>query len=389
MNLYRSTIYISSVVCLSIFFSCNGDGKQKSSKISKSTPGTLQIPEILPHALPEEFYMRLEGEIGGQAVVMNLQRDKSEFYGNYYYQGSWLTLSEMETSLKETFVFSESGFNLNDEERFIHLKWTGVGFVGYWTADNGRKSYPLILRESYPEGSFQFKHRIFKDSIQSVPGEYEKGMVEFQEQYIVADGNNRDYKWLDKVIKLRDRINGSQSWERGISKKSEGIMNALLDDLQDTLGADSALLHSNYFNMSKNTILYNERSFLVLEKNFSAYTGGLHPNYSTTMVCFDVKNKKLLHLKDILKADANLSAVLESCFREQYGLKKNQSLKEILFEEEIYENHNFYFNNNGLAFKYNTYEIAPYSEGEISIFLPFSKIRNMIQPTFLQRFDPS
>jgi hypothetical protein len=338
-----------------------------------------------PHALAEEFYMRLEGEIGNQPVVMNLHRDKSECYGNYYYQGSWMTLSEMESGLKGTFIFAESGFDLNGQEHFIHLKWTGVGFSGKWTDENGRKSYPIILHERYPEGSCRFKQKIFKDSINGLSGKEILRKAEFKEQYIAAEGQNSNDKWLDKCLRLKAGLRADQSWDRGIPKKSGEILSMLLGELPDSLETDSAFIHSDYFDVAKSTILYNDKSFLVIEKSHSSYTGGLHPNYSTTMICYDLKTRKLLRLKDILMPGVNLSVVLETCFRKQYGLVKSQSLKEILFDDSIYENHNFFFNDKGIAFRYNPYEIAPYSEGEISVFVPFSMIKSMIRPLFLNR----
>lgn len=385
MNLYRKTIYVWAVVSNCLFFSCSADGRLQDLGNDKQLATNAPVREVTPHSLPSEFYMRLEGEIAGQPVVMNLQRDRTEIWGNYYYQGSWLTLSQMEASVEGTFVFSETGFDMNQQENFIHLEWTGLGFVGKWVDGLGAKSRPLVLRESYPEGSYHFKQSLYRDSLMAPASDGGKKVVDFQEQYVAVNGAGKDHLWLDRSLKSRDGLDGTMSWGHEIRKKSKERLGILMGNQLKAREIDSTGISTGYFDRSKNTILYNGKSYLVLAMGHSLYTGGLHPNYGTNMVCYDVRNKKLMQLKDVLKPGVNLCRVLEKHFRQQYGLNREQSLDGILFEEEIYENRNFYFNDKGLAFRYNTYEIAPYGEGEISIFLPFSEIKDLLQPAFRDR----
>ncbi|RZM30377.1 MAG: DUF3298 domain-containing protein [Pedobacter sp.] len=342
---------------------------------------------IADRSLTNEFYMRLEGEIAGQPVVMNLHRDSSEFYGNYYYKGSWLKLSEVNSETKGTYILSEEGLNPSTSTVFLHLRWTGEGFVGRLTDEGKNKSYALALHETYPPGSARFTQGFYHKSAKRKKQDQENLKVEFQSQYVFPKDLSGRNGWLDGMLRDIQGIDRNLPWASGVAKRGDRNIKMLLSYLPEDPLADGSVNYSNYFDMSKNTILYNERSFVVLERQFSTYVGGAHPHSSSTMLCLDLLSQRQLRLSDIITPDARLSSILEACFREQYGLKKGQSLTKILFKTRIQPNDNFFFNDRGLAFRYNASEIAPYGEGELTVFIPLSKISRFLKPKFLSRLS--
>jgi len=48
-------------------------------------------------------------------------------------------------------------------------------------------------------------------------------------------------------------------------------------------------------------------------------------------------------------------------------------------------NKNFYFNDKGLAFMYNPYEVASYAQGQIVVFIPFNELKSYLVPAFAER----
>ena len=141
-----------------------------------------------------------------------------------------------------------------------------------------------------------------------------------------------------------------------------------------------------WYTNHQQTINYNDNGYVVIDFLADAYTGGAHGNYSSTMFCLDVQNKKQLVLNDIIKIDSNtLERILERNLRKEYNIKSKDALNTVLFDDFIKPNKNFYFNANGIAFMYNPYEVASYAQGQIVIFIPYSDVKAYLVPAFAQR----
>jgi hypothetical protein len=127
--------------------------------------------------------------------------------------------------------------------------------------------------------------------------------------------------------------------------------------------------------------------FLVsfAEKTYG-YTGGAHGNYGTSYTSFDLKNNRQLGLKQIFHPAAlsKLNRLLEKYYRRINGFSDTEPLDEDggLFEKSIQPNDNFFVTETGITFNYVPYEIASYSMGEISIFIPFEELKNDLLPGF-------
>jgi len=83
---------------------------------------------------------------------------------------------------------------------------------------------------------------------------------------------------------------------------------------------------------------------------------------------------------DIFTADsATLSALLTKEAEKIYGL--TLSVKSVPY------NSNFYFDNAGITFSYDPYEIASFAEGQILVFIPYSELKDMLKPSFIKRMN--
>ena len=91
-------------------------------------------------------------------------------------------------------------------------------------------------------------------------------------------------------------------------------------------------------------------------------------------------------LGDIVKIDSNtLQGILERNLRKEYNIKAKDALSSVLFDDFIKPNNNFYFNNNGIAFMYNPYEVASYAQGQIVVFIPYADLKTYLVPAFAKR----
>lgn len=352
------------------------------------------VDSIKPKAaLAENFYKRFEGTVGGKPVVMHLQRLGTSFSGSYYYNDSWISLSTDSIIDKDNIVLLESNaYSYNPDEKAknptLSLKWNGNGFEGTWKGGKVLKTYPILLEEKYPAGSYPFSYAEYTDSAAAVPGKAKSPVATIGYRYLVATGNGETENWLNKQLKNMLQLNEKETdWTKNLKNASneyfEGYKNDVKELMDDSEGLSATL---NFTSDDDLSILYNDKYFTIIEHLNSAYTGGAHGNYGSTMYCFDTKNKKRLKLDDVVKIDSNtLQGFLEQNFRKQYEVKSGDNLNTVLFDDYLKPSKNFYFNNNGLAFLYNPYEIASYAQGQIIVYVPFKQLKKYINPTFAQR----
>lgn len=124
-------------------------------------------------------------------------------------------------------------------------------------------------------------------------------------------------------------------------------------------------------------VLSHTKDFLTINYNGYGFSGGAHGYGYELYKVADLKNQSILQLSDIVAATKiNWQPIL---------LKHVD--RELLFDENITANKNFYFDNQSLTFIYNQYEIAPYAAGIIEIKLPFSEIKQYLKPEFKKRLN--
>jgi hypothetical protein len=128
-------------------------------------------------------------------------------------------------------------------------------------------------------------------------------------------------------------------------------------------------------------IVSNANNLLTLGFRDYAYTGGAHGNYGTRLTTYDLKNKKVMRLDDVLKPNYQkvLNTALNRSARRLFKLKPNESLAGNLFDAEIQANDNFAISPKGILFNYTPYEIAAYAAGEIQLFVPFDEIKTVVK----------
>ncbi|RYD79535.1 MAG: DUF3298 domain-containing protein [Sphingobacteriales bacterium] len=377
------------LLALVVFTACN------NPKSSNSASETTDTTKVVRTELPENFYKRLEGTIARKPVVMHLQKINGAYEGDYYYDGQWLNLTTDTIIGKDSLVFFENSFHdyyfdQDAKQPHLDLKWTGNGFRGNWLSGDNVKTYPIILEEKYPEGSYAFSTGIFQDSVKAFANDAKSPVAEISFEYLKANATDDAGNWLNNQLKRISGVKvGETDREIGFKKIADAYFSDYKKDIaaQQKNGPDRGFsAWMNYTNNSKQSIVYNDNGFVVVDFLADAYSGGAHGNYSSLMYCLDVKNKKQMILSDVVNIDSNkIQSLLEKNLRKQYNIKPQDKISSVLFDDFLKPNKNFYFNKNGLAFMYNPYEIASYAQGQIVVFIPFTELKPYLIPAFAGR----
>ena len=144
------------------------------------------------------------------------------------------------------------------------------------------------------------------------------------------------------------------------------------------------MIHPWFHEVKSNVTLYTPNLF-VMSTQTSEYTGGAHGNYFELLYNFDVNKSQLIALKDILDVDKTKEFlnIAEKHFREQEGLDAQASLEEnYFFDDGVFVlADNFAFAEDAFVFRYNPYEIKPWSGGVTTLHIPYSEAEHLLNET--------
>lgn len=126
---------------------------------------------------------------------------------------------------------------------------------------------------------------------------------------------------------------------------------------------------------------FNSNDFISIVMSHYQFTGGAHGNYFALGYNIQMKDGKVLALKDIIKEDS-FDLLVYEC--EQAILEKyeaNTLMEAGLFEDEIelLDDQDFYIMPGMLILQFDPYEIGPWVMGEVTAEIPFEKIKDILK----------
>lgn len=115
-----------------------------------------------------------------------------------------------------------------------------------------------------------------------------------------------------------------------------------------------------------------------------SYMGGAHGVSYVNHFAFDMKNKQLLTLDDILLP--NKKSALENIVKQSFKtwlINAETNPEEHLQSWEFHLTDNFTFTKEGVQFLYQPYEITPYAMGMPELVIPYQQLKGIIKPEYL------
>lgn len=132
----------------------------------------------------------------------------------------------------------------------------------------------------------------------------------------------------------------------------------------------------------KGEIVSIENDVITYLINHYIYYGGAHGNATLTYLCFNEKTGALLTESDVFKEGykPQLTKMLVNSLMKDQNVTKVEELEEMAFDvESIEPNGNFFMVEGGINYVFNTYEIAPYSTGAVTIFIPNETLKPILK----------
>lgn len=132
-----------------------------------------------------------------------------------------------------------------------------------------------------------------------------------------------------------------------------------------------------------------DENVLSLAGTVISWSGGSHPNYNCVYANYDMVTGDVMTLGSILThkdRSADLCQLLIDAIapiREESGIWSDyDSFIRDRFAADISYDDAWYFDSQGLCFRFTPYEIAPYASGIISVTIPYDKLVGIIEDAY-------
>ncbi len=335
--------------------------------------------------LPKKAYMHLVGRIDtDQEIILNLVKVNDSLYADLVFLGKTCNNTVLSGNVDEAgnftlrYPFCDTGMVFKG--RFI----TRQSLSGNYESVDGEEVHPVVLVESYPEGSIPllaYFHKFSHDLVEKPSSP--KAEIS---QCLIIPGESSNPVLSDSIRRgMISDFTGDQYREKDPDKAISSIQQRFIknylssnESLYETMPDAGSL---NWTLLKFMHILYNDNNLLTYYLINYAYTGGAHGLETHDFTVVSIETGKTLLLNDLFIPgfEAQLTQLLTRKLKVMVGINYTEKLSDNgFFVDDIVPNTNFYLTSNGIGFVYNHYEIAPYLNGPTDIFLPFHEINKIL-----------
>src|SRR5690606_36782946 len=245
-------------------------------------------------------------------------------------------------------------------------------FAISFACQNDPATPEVIKEETAPQpDTVQYEIKTITGNL-PCPKDSSKNCVEAKiDELLVKKGPSKIEETLRKALKETDNSDAGPRAPKDIISNLEKEYTQITKDMK---GYDLSWEYTHNIEVH-----LNENNLFGCSIYNYTFTGGAHPNGFKFYYTFATDKDKQLKLTDLIapKKFAEFKALAEKQFRETREIKDGQTYEEAgyWFENDTFElNNNFKYDANGLSLLYNQYEIAPYSEGVITLEFSYAQI---------------
>lgn len=229
-----------------------------------------------------------------------------------------------------------------------------------WTFDTLHLAKEIFLNNDSTKGGlkltleFDYPSTFVNDSI----------LKAVQTQFLASftDDQNGSYKGLTPVKGFEAFTDKNVEESVELGKAAQG----------------SVIDFSEYYKTVKTSVTDTTLLTITGRTETLQYSGGAHDSRYIDYFNIDLTNGNRLTIESLFKPET--SSRLVTLIKEVLATTKNSNGDNItlLDPDSVQPSQNFYFNEQGVVFVYNTYEITPHSDGLIQALIPYDKLKDLI-----------
>ncbi|MBL9114952.1 MAG: DUF3298 domain-containing protein [Verrucomicrobiaceae bacterium] len=329
-----------------------------------------------------------QGTIGKDLKVSltlwtNQTEEGEQLRGSYHYQKSGIPISldiGKDPKNEDQLIFIEStGWSMDGDQQ-VTGRWTVVWksstITGTWKTPDGKKSLPVNLELSQPEGSVSLDqiHLTYevKETDQVAPRGYQRELT-----LLTAPENEALSR---KLLELA--CESYKDDENRVPANFNELKQAMRASTHEEIDAEATYVdtYSEHF-----SVRMNESGFLTLENSNYGYSGGAHGHYGSQFAVLDTATMTVLKLTDIVSPEkiASWKSLAISALKKSRAVPQDAPLSETGVTVEDYTptpEDSWFLVPGGIGFYYEPYAIGSYAAGEYEFILPWKEIVRDLKP---------
>src|SRR5690349_206429 len=368
------------IACLLLSLAC----RKTSAPSAASAPATPQTTPatLLEHAAggatPTAITKHFKGSIGSSLdLQMKLVRTGDQLAGSYFYQ-------KVGTRIDVRGSVDKDG-NLTLEEFDKGGKQTGL-FKGLWSVDPSDGLATLAGNWSKPPSE--------KDSDKKTAFSVHEEPIAFTgEVDLVAKQIKESNKKLNYEIDAHypQLTGGSNPNFEKFNQVARGFVTKPVADFKKNVTPKEGDEPPPEGSMGSNigvsyVVALAQDDLISVEFDLEDYyQGAAHPNTFSEVVNYDLKNGKQLKLADLFKPGAKyLPAIANYCIADLKKQAKDKGLEASEIENDAETNAKNYrswtITRKGLGVNFDAYQVGPYAVGPQLVVVPYSALKDVINP---------
>jgi hypothetical protein len=344
---------------------------------AQSSPATV-LDHSQGGATPNVQTKHFKGSIGSSLdLQMKLVRTGDQLAGSYFYQkigaridlrGSVdkdgnLTLEEFDQGGKQTGVF-KGLWSVDQNDGLVTL-------AGNWSKPPSEKGSDKKTAFSVHEEPIAFTGDVDLVSKQ-IKESNKKLMYEIDARYPqLTGGSNPNFEKFNQAVRA------------SVTKKVTSFKKDMEPEDKEEPRPEGSM--GSDLNVSYDVALAQDDLISIEFSVGSYYQGAAHPNTFTEVVNYDLKNGKQLKLADLFKPGSKyLQSIASYCIAD---LKKQAKDKGLLDQEIVNgasasaKNYQSWtITKKGLGINFDAYQVGPYAAGPQFVLVPFSALKDVINP---------
>jgi Protein of unknown function (DUF3298)/Deacetylase PdaC len=375
------------LICLFILVciaGCRKNTSPPSAPSSSSAPSSAPIQPVQPEGgnttLAEVKYFK--GSIGDSLdLQMKLFRTGEQLTGNYYYQKIGTRIDLRGTVDKENNVTLEEFDGGGKQTGMFKGVWQTdakdgrVTIAGNWSKPPGDKAadkktaFSIHEEPIYLSGAADVSSKSIKENNKKLVYEID---AQYPQITGVANENFEKFNQVARGVVVKQ----VSEFRKDVAPKPDEEPRP-----ENSMGSDLSITYE--IMLAQDDLV--SVTFLIS----SYYQGAAHPNSFSEVINYDLKNAKILKLADLFQPGAKyLQSISSYCIAD---LKKQNNTKGpdgLLDDSSITSGasaspknyRSWTITKSGLGINFDPYQVGPYAAGDQFVTVPYSAIKDLINP---------
>lgn len=193
------------------------------------------------------------------------------------------------------------------------------------------------------------------------------------ENEVSTNINNEISDFIINILSFNESKNAPETIDKAILSFNNEYLNLKQGAHEDALVWEASITGQ---------VTYQDTHMASIKFEHYLFTGGAHGYSAITFLNFDLKTGEVIDKDEIFNDAQSFKSFVEKKFRQQENIPVGESINStgFMFEDDVFVlPKNIGFTEKGIEIIYNPYEVNVYSEGSITLLIPYEEANEYLR----------